>query len=227
MRQDVVIRGTTKTGLVILLPDEGSFEQVCQRLREKLAQGGRFFQGSEVTVQTGGRSLTQSEREAIEAIIRESNMALRSVGEGGDPVAEAQAALRAAEHSRRIGTLPAAALLTESETALVVTRTLRSGQSVHHQGDVIVLGDVNPGAEVVASGHIVVMGTLRGVAHAGASGNSAAIVAATKLRPTQLRIATVIGRPPDEAEPLKPVPEVARVRDGLIVVETPIADSKR
>jgi len=227
MRQDVVIRGTTRSGLVILLPEEGAFEQVCQRLREKLAQGGRFFQGSEVTVQTGGRNLTEAERESIETILRESSMALRTVGAGGDPVAEAQAALKAAEQTRRLGTLPAAALLTESETALVVTRTLRSGQSVRHEGDVIVLGDVNPGAEVVATGHIVVMGSLRGVAHAGASGNAAAIVAATKLRPTQLRISNVIGRAPDEEEPLKPVPEVARVRDGMIVVETPIADTKR
>ncbi|HYF91476.1 MAG TPA: septum site-determining protein MinC [Symbiobacteriaceae bacterium] len=227
MRQDIVIRGTTRTGLVILLPEEGAFDQVCQRLREKLAQGGRFFQGSEVTVQTGGRPLSVPEREAIEAILKECGMTLRTVGEGGDPVAEAQAALKAVEQSRRAGTLPAAALLTESETALVVTRTLRSGQSVRHQGDVIVLGDVNPGAEVVATGHIVVMGALRGVAHAGASGNAAAIVAATKLRPTQLRIASVIGRAPDEEEPLKPVPEVARVREGMIVVETPVAETKR
>lgn len=227
MRQDIVIRGTTRTGLVILLPEEGGFQQLCQRLREKLAQGGRFFQGSEVTVQSGGRSLSEPEKQTIERILSESNMRLRTVGEGGDPVAEAQAALKAAEQTRRAGTLPAAALLTESETAQVVTRTLRSGQSVRHQGDVIVLGDVNPGAEVVATGHIVVMGALRGVAHAGSAGNAAAIVAATKLRPTQLRIANVIGRAPDEEEPLKPVPEVARVRDGMIVVETPTAETKR
>jgi septum site-determining protein MinC len=227
MRQDIVIRGTTKTGLVILLPEEGPFDQVCQRLHEKLAQSGRFFQGSEVTVQTGGRMISESEREHLAAILQESNMVLRTVGAGGDPVAEAQAALRAAEQSRRSGTLPAAALLADSETAQVVTRTLRSGQSVRHQGDVIVLGDVNPGAEVVATGHIVVMGALRGVAHAGCSGNAAAIVAATKLRPTQLRIANFIGRAPDEEENLKPVPEVARVRDGMIVVETPVAETKR
>ncbi|HYF79406.1 MAG TPA: septum site-determining protein MinC [Symbiobacteriaceae bacterium] len=227
MRQDIVIRATSRTGPVILLPEEGGFDQLCQRLREKLAHSGRFFQGSEVTVQTGGRSLSEPEKETIAQILNECNMRLRSVGEGGDPVAEAQAALKAAEQTRRVGSLPAAALLTESETAQVVTRTLRSGQSVRHQGDVIVLGDVNPGAEVVATGHIVVMGALRGVAHAGSAGNAAAIVAATKLRPTQLRIANVIGRAPDEEEPLKPVPEVARVRDGMIVVETPTAETKR
>lgn len=221
MRQDIVIRGTTRTGLVILLPDDSEFSSLCQRLRDKLAHSGRFFEGAEVTVQVGRRALSETDRETIADILAASHMSLLKVSEGGDPVAEAQAALRAAEQSRRSGTLPAAALLAESETAQVVTRTLRSGQSVRHDGDVIVLGDVNPGAEVVASGHIVVMGALRGVAHAGCTGNTAAIVAATKLRPTQLRIAHVIGRAPDVQEDLQPVPEVARVRDGMIVVETP------
>jgi len=221
MRQEIVIRGTPKTGLAILLPEDLEFSQLCQRLRDKLAQGGKFFQGAEVTVQIGSRSLTQADTETVAAILAESDMTLRQVREGGDPVAEAQVALRAAEQSRRSGTLPAAALLAESETALVVTRTLRSGQSVRHDGDVIVLGDVNPGAEVVAKGHIVVMGALRGVAHAGCAGNTGALIAATKLRPTQLRIAQVIGRPPDGQENLQAVPEVARVRDGIIVVEAP------
>lgn len=228
MRQDIVIRGTTRSGLVIVLPEEGEFDTVSQRLRAKLGQSGRFFQGAEVTVQVGRRTLVEAERNELAAILQSSSMVLRAVNEGGDPVAEAQAALKAAEQSRRSSMLPAAALLEESETALVVTRTLRSGQIVRHEGDVIVLGDVNPGATVVATGHIVVMGALRGVAHAGSAGNTAALVAATKLRPTQLRIAHVIGRSPDDdAESLKPVPEVARVRDDMIVVETPTAESKR
>jgi septum site-determining protein MinC len=118
-------------------------------------------------------------------------------------------------------TLPAAALMAASETALVVTKTLRSGQAVRHDGDVILLGDVNPGAEVIAAGHIVVMGALRGLAHAGCTGNRSAFVAAVRLRPTQLRIAGVVGRAPDQEEPAQPVPEVARLRDGMIVIEAP------
>lgn len=226
MRQDIVIRGTTRTGLVLLLPDDVDFPTLAERLREKLSAGARFFQGAEVTVQTAAR-LYPGEEEELAAILQESGMSLRKVGVGADPVAEAQAALRAAEQARRSSTVPAAALLAESETAMVVTRTLRSGQSVRHKGDVIVLGDVNPGAEIVASGHIVVMGALRGVAHAGCTGNTAAFVASTKLRPMQLRIANVIGRAPDSPdEPQQPTPEVARVRDGIIVVETP-TETKR
>lgn len=226
MRQDVVIRGTTRSGLVILLPDDLEFGYLCRRLREKLAKAGRFFAGAEVTLHTGHRKLSEADRAAIAAILGESDMFLRSIAEGGDPVAEAHAALKAAAQRCRPGGPSAVSVLAESQTALVVTRTLRSGQRVEHEGDVIVLGDVNPGAEVIASGHIVVMGALRGVAHAGCTGNESAIVAAVKLRPTQLRIAHVIGRAPDEQEDLKPVPEVARVRDGMIVVETP-TEAKR
>lgn len=224
--RDILIRGTTRTGLVILLPDDLEFEPLCLRLREKLTQGGRFFQGAEATVQVSNRQFSAEEEAVLASLLEEADMTLRRVVRGIDPMAEAQAALRSAEQSRRSSTLPAAALLAESETALVVTRTLRSGQSVRHQGDVIVLGDVNPGAEVVASGHIVVMGALRGVAHAGCTGNTAALVAAAKLQPTQLRIAQVIGRAPDQVENVKPQPEVARVQDGVIVVEAP-SEGKR
>ncbi|HEX3468998.1 MAG TPA: septum site-determining protein MinC [Candidatus Elarobacter sp.] len=70
--------------------------------------------------------------------------------------------------------------------------TLRGGQALHNLGNLVVIGDVNPGAELVASGDIVVFGALRGVAHAGAQGDRAARVIALELAPTQLRIATLI-----------------------------------
>ena len=70
--------------------------------------------------------------------------------------------------------------------------TLRGGQALHNLGNLVVVGDVNPGAELVASGDIVVFGALRGVAHAGAQGDRAARVIALELAATQLRIATAI-----------------------------------
>ncbi|MCL4424987.1 MAG: septum site-determining protein MinC [Firmicutes bacterium] len=102
----------------------------------------------------------------------------------------------------------------------MVKRTLRSGQSIRYSGNVVVLGDVNPGAEVVASGDIIVMGVLRGVAHAGAQGNDRAVVAAFRLQPTQLRIGNYISRPPDNESNEPPSgPEVAQIKNGLVVVE--------
>lgn len=104
---------------------------------------------------------------------------------------------------------------------LLIRRTLRSGQSVRFRGNVVVLGDVNPGAEITAGGDIVVMGWLRGMAHAGAQGNPRAIVSAFRLNPTQLRIAQFIARAPDQGDTALPhVPEYAEVRDGQLVIDS-------
>jgi len=101
---------------------------------------------------------------------------------------------------------------------LLVRRTIRSGQSLHYDGNVVVLGDVNPGAEIVCSGDILVLGSLRGVAHAGAEGATGATVFAFRLEPTQLRIAHLISRAPDGQVPRPSVPEIARIVKNMIEV---------
>jgi septum site-determining protein MinC len=95
--------------------------------------------------------------------------------------------------------------------------TLRGGQALHHLGHIVVVGDVNPGAELIASGDVVVFGRLAGVAHAGAQGDENARVHALDLDATQLRIATFIGAD-GERRGRTARPEVALVRDARIVV---------
>ncbi len=94
--------------------------------------------------------------------------------------------------------------------------TLRGGQALHHVGNIVVVGDVNPGAELVATGDVVVFGRLAGVAHAGAQGEQTARVFALDLDATQLRIATFIAA--DSGGKRTPRPEAALVRDGRIAV---------
>jgi septum site-determining protein MinC len=96
--------------------------------------------------------------------------------------------------------------------------TLRGGQSMHHIGNIVVVGDVNPGAELVASGDIVVFGALRGVAHAGAQGDTGSRVYAIELAPTQLRIATFIAADGSGQQPSDSQPEVAFVQDDRIMI---------
>jgi septum site-determining protein MinC len=101
---------------------------------------------------------------------------------------------------------------------LIVNKNLRSGQTVEHSGDVLILGDVNEGAEVIAAGNIVVMGTLRGYAHAGAIGDDSSVVVAKKMIPQQLRIGHHIAiRGEDEEEPQEA--EIAKVIDNKIILE--------
>jgi septum site-determining protein MinC len=107
----------------------------------------------------------------------------------------------------------------ESEDTLFLRRTVRSGQAIHHASNVVVLGDVNPGAEIVAGGDIIVWGVLRGLVHAGYPDNDNALVCSLQLVPVQLRIAHLLSRPPEGFE-AQPQPEVASIRQGQIVVET-------
>jgi len=94
--------------------------------------------------------------------------------------------------------------------------TLRGGQILQQVGNIVVVGDVNPGAELVASGDILVFGSLRGTAHAGAQGDAAARVTALELAPTQLRIATFIAA--DDAKRKAREPEVAFVHEERIAI---------
>jgi septum site-determining protein MinC len=111
---------------------------------------------------------------------------------------------------------------------LVVEKTLRSGRNVRFQGDVVVFGDVNPGAEIEAGGHILVLGSLRGLAHAGvemgptAPADERALIVAFDLRPAQLRIGrriAMLGDRPERGARGLTHPEVAFVRDGELRVE--------
>lgn len=97
--------------------------------------------------------------------------------------------------------------------------TLRSGQEVDYDGNIVIIGDVNPGAILKAKGSIIVLGTLRGVAHAGLGGNLEAVVAAYNLLPTQLRINDIIVRPPDDDISQYKLPEVAKINNGVVVIE--------
>jgi septum site-determining protein MinC len=103
-------------------------------------------------------------------------------------------------------------------TTLYHAATLRGGQVLHHTGNIVVVGDVNPGAELLATGDILVFGRLAGIAHAGAQGDDSARIYALDLAPTQLRIATSIAADAESKRRSTPVPEAAIARDGRIVV---------
>ena len=101
---------------------------------------------------------------------------------------------------------------------LVHRGTLRSGDRLQSDHDLLVFGDVNPGAHISASGDVMVWGRLRGTAHAGKDGATDARIVSLHLRPLQLRIAGVVARGPDD-QPVAGFAEQARLADGEIVIE--------
>ncbi len=85
----------------------------------------------------------------------------------------------------------------EKLPTLYIKKTIRSGQSITSDGNLVIIGDVNPGAEVAAKGDITIWGILGGIAHAGKEGNTQARIRALKMNAIQLRIADVFARRPD------------------------------
>jgi len=107
----------------------------------------------------------------------------------------------------------------KTDSVLYLKHTLRSGQAVSHKGHLVIIGDVNAGAEIMAEGDITVWGCLRGVAHAGVGGNLQAEIRALKLQPIQIRIAHAIARSPDPPHVSQGAhwgPESARLVEGKI-----------
>ncbi|MBC7222784.1 MAG: septum site-determining protein MinC [Anaerolineae bacterium] len=219
MPERVTIKGT-KDGLAVIL-GPGDLRALMQELEEHLAQRPAFFRGGRVVLHVGPRQMSEDEIARWGECLARWGVSLWAVE---TEAAETAAAARSlglevrAERARPRVPEGAPPPPSEGEAAIVVRRTLRSGQAVRHAGHVVVIGDVNPGAEIVAGGDVLVWGRLRGIVHAGAQGDVEAVICALRLAPTQLRIADVVARSPENAgEPEGP--EIARLRDGQIVVE--------
>lgn len=184
-------------------------------LRQQLAsRSGQFFLDAAVTLEMPPGPLDLVLAARLGEIVHEAGMRVTAVLGGVDGSRSRQA---------DAGTGAAAPASVPADAALVVHRTLRSGQRIVHAGTVVIFGDVNAGAEVVAGGSVIVWGRLRGVVEAGLAEAdalaAAPVVCALDLAPTQLRIGAAIARAPEEPGRV-PEPEIARAVDGAIVVES-------
>jgi septum site-determining protein MinC len=223
--EPITIKGI-RQGLLVTLGDEDwanrDWSAELLALDARLGASPSFFRGGRVALDVGARELNCSEIEDARALLARHRVELWAVV-SANPVTEAAA--------QELGLVielglprprdPESVPEGDEEAlpvaeGLVVRRTLRSGQSLRHPGHIVVIGDVNPGAEVIAGGDIVVWGRVRGLVHAGALGDEGAVICALDLAPTQLRIAGTIARSPEERR-RKPVPEIATAREGQIV----------
>jgi len=189
----VEVRGITLPVVAIRIKEASSLEKIKEDIRGRIK--GKLFKGSYFIIENA-EDLPEGWAKEIEKLLKEIN--LESIEKIGAREEKPQA---------------------RGERLLIVDRSLRSGQKVEHSGDVLILGDVNKDAEVVAVGNIIIMGTLRGIAIAGALGDEDAVVVALKMEPQQIRIGKKIAIS-EESERVSPgYPEVAKVEDGMIVLE--------
>ena len=214
----------TREGLLITL-GEGEWRDLVNELAAQLSRPSAqsFFKGARVILETGDRTIAVTELEELIALFAQHEMTLSSVM--GEPrTREAFSQMQAAAMPPPPESLTQGNLQNEDDLPadatrpILINRTVRSGQVIRHSGTVIIIGDVNPGGEIIAEGDVFVWGKLRGVVHAGASGSESAMVGALLLAPTQLRIGGYIARAPDEKRSGSWPAEIARVRDGQIIV---------
>lgn len=168
----ITIKGT-KDGLVFVLDDTCSMNDLLVELRDKLSADEKlFYEGplTSVKLKTGNRYLQEPQKQQIrDVILAEKNLIVESFD--ADVVTKVEAEEMA-----------------QQKKVTSVTQMVRSGQSIEVTGDLLLVGDVHSGAFVGATGNVFVMGTLKGTAHAGCKGNTEAVIAASVMEPGQLRI---------------------------------------
>ena len=200
------------TDVAFIIDEHAPIEVVARDLGAQLSGRGALFSEGGVSVNTGGRNFSSWEKAAIRRIF-EDNSGLRVsrfVSSAGDNVSELYVPDLEDGEDPVPSTIPRKPVVANSPSpvswvrpsvanynpanqrtrnhAMVITSTFRSGETVRHYGDVIVLGDVNPGSEIAADGDIVVMGTMKGFVHAGATGDNRAAIIALEIASPRLRI---------------------------------------
>jgi septum site-determining protein MinC len=209
-----------REGLLITL-GEGEWPQVRAELLDRIGRQVDFLRGGRLIVDVGNHVLRAAELGQLRDSLSENGLSLWAVLSNSLVTQETARTLGLATRITKPNTernAPAHDTALTGESAILVHRTLRSGFSVQHKGHVVVIGDANPGSEIVAGGDVVVWGRLRGMVHAGAEGDENAVVCALDLYPTQLRIAGQIAVTPKRRG--KPQPELARLVDGQVIAET-------
>ena len=164
--------------VVIKIDDNAKQEDVIEELDKKMKDLKKMYQDEKTPIRVTEKILTNKELEEIREIIRSkidveikfdtpTTLGLHSITRS---------------YKKDVGM---------SETTFH-KGSLRSGQRLEVEGSLVIIGDVNAGAEVIAADNIAVIGTLRGLAHAGAKGNKEAIIAASTLDAVQIRISNIV-----------------------------------
>ncbi|GMV34776.1 MAG: hypothetical protein AMXMBFR60_26050 [Chloroflexota bacterium] len=197
-----------------------SWEEQRDALAFQINERSAFFQGARLAMDVGTQVLKVNDLVELRDWLSEKNITLWAVV-SESPTTENSAQLlglatriskpRPEEARHVLETIP-------DDMALFVSKTVRSGTRIEFPGNVVVYGDVNPGAEIIADGNVIVWGRVRGVIHAGAKGDREAFVCALDLSANQLRIAeesSAVLKPQKD-----PRPEVASInKEGKLQAE--------
>jgi septum site-determining protein MinC len=206
-----------RDGLLVSL-GEGEWAGLQEMLLQHIHERATFFKGARVALDVGNHILRAAELGSLRDKLSNFEITLWAVL-SNSPTTEQTAQMLGLATKIFIPkpdrTIRSQGQPAEGQNALLVQKTLRSGMRIVAPASVIIIGDVNPGAEVVAGGNVIVWGKLRGVVHAGVDGDENAGVYALDLNPMQLRIADYVAVQPQRKG--KTAPEMAHILNGQVV----------
>lgn len=194
-----------KNEIVIKISENAEQKEIKTCLKKKLEDLKKLYQEEKTPIKVTGKVLKNKEIEEIQSMISE---AIPVEVEFESPKMLGLHGIKRA-FSKEI----------KSSETKFYKGSLRSGKKIEFEGSIVVLGDVNAGAEVIASENIVILGILRGLAHAGAKGNKQAIIAANKIDCPQIRISNKIKEieKEDEEETIKNYAYISDEKDEIIL----------
>ena len=192
-----------KNEILIKLSDDAEQKEIINNLNKKLPELKKMYKNEKTPITVSGKILKNKEIDEIQELIKSKI----------DVEIEF-------DMPKTLG-LSSIKRTFNKEIAISETKfhrgSLRSGQRMETEGSLVILGDVNSGAEVMASDNIVVLGALRGLAHAGAKGNKQAIISAGLLDTVQIRIANVVKEIDRDEEPLHKQAYVSIIEDNIVI----------
>ena len=204
MKNNYVSINLRRDEILIKLDENAEQGQIIYTLRKKLPELKKLYKDEKTPIRVTGKILKNKEIDQIQAIIKEKIDVEIDF-----------------DMPKSLG-LSSIKRTFDKEIAISETKfhrgSLRSGQRMEVEGSLVILGDVNSGAEVIASDNIVVLGALRGLAHAGAKGNKQAIIAAGLFDAVQVRIANIVKEINRDEEPLHKQAYIS-VDDDKILIE--------
>jgi len=200
-----------RDGLLITIGN-GDWAALESALLEQIHAQQSFFQGARIALDVGTQILRVNELVALRDRLSDRGVSLWAVLSESPTTEKTAQLLGLATRISKPRPEEARQFAVDDlgdATALFLAKTLRSGMRIEFPGHVVVVGDVNPGAEIVAGGNVLVWGRVRGMIHAGAKGNTSAYICALDLSPTQLRIADEVSAVLSPQN--NPRPEIARL----------------
>ena len=203
MKNNYVSINLRKDEIVIKLDENAEQEQIISALKKKLPELKKLYKDEKTPIRVIGKILKNKEIDQIQELIKEK---IDVEIEFDMPKSLGLSSIKRAF---------------DKEIAMSETKfhrgSLRSGQKMETEGSLVILGDVNSGAEVMASDNIVVLGALRGLAHAGAKGNKQAIIAAGLFDSVQVRIANIVKEINRDEEPMHKQAYLSVVDDKIVI----------